>query len=74
MFIDAGLESGSERARLDGLIDLFHCIKFDPSTGSIELPINYVPGYLDSIPSSKYPPAEPGALVREPLEAANQGR
>ena len=23
---------------------------------------------------SKYPPAEPGALVREPLKAANQGR
>lgn len=53
MFIDAGLENGSERARLDGLIDLFHCIKFDLSTGSIELPINYVPGDLDSIPSNK---------------------
>jgi hypothetical protein len=30
------------------------------------------PGFKDAI--SKYPPAKPGALVCEPLQAANRGR
>jgi Holliday junction resolvase len=56
--IEAGLKAAAKQAEKVGFVE--HCLHVKPVT---------MPDFL-----SKYPPAKPGALVREPLKAARRGR